>query len=206
MRVSNPDAMLNEEVRVQNEVAAMMLAREALASLPGLLVPAVYDWEGTIPASNDGQRSSPGWALLEFMPGSRLEDEFHALDDSEQRDILRQIALIFRAIQAYKLPDSVKGFGGLHFDDHGNVVVGATAIYGGGPCPTHAELYVEMLQTQLGFADKCDVVKGWNDSELRVRIEKFASEGVKPLLYQVQSELRLRPTLVHGDFGECSSY
>lgn len=48
--------------------------------------------------------------------------------------------------------------------------------------------------------DKCDVVRGWRDSDLRERIDHFVTEGFKPLLEQA-SELYPRQTLVHGDFG-----
>ena len=191
--------MLNEDVRVANEVAAMALAREALGSE---LVPAVYGWDRGSGNSENGDSYVPGWALMELKPGTQLGEKFESLEASAQRGILGQVAEIFQKLQSHKLPESIKGYGGLNFDADGNIVVGATAIYGGGPCDTLVELYTECFQTQVNFADKCDVVKGWKDTDLRTRIDKFASEGLKPLLAEVQSKMPVRPTLVHGDFGE----
>ncbi len=93
----------------------------------------------------------------------------------------------------------VKFSGGLNFDEDGSIVIGATAIAGGGPCDSLQELYAEYLETQLGFADKCSVVQGWRDTDLRARIDKFAAEGFPKLLAEAASAAR--QTLVHGDFG-----
>lgn len=49
--------------------------------------------------------------------------------------------------------------------------------------------------------DQCSVVKGWKDTDLRARIDKFVTNGFKPLIEKV-SEPRPRQTLVHGDFGK----
>ncbi|KXL49084.1 hypothetical protein M433DRAFT_62653, partial [Acidomyces richmondensis BFW] len=203
MRISDADSMLNEAVRVQSEVAAMTLAREALASYPSPIVPAVYAWEGSVLASDQSQHLlTPGWVLSESLPGSMLSDKWDSLGSGAKREVLEQIATIFQKLQAYKLPDSIKGYGGLNFDSDGNVIVGPTPIWGGGPCATYTELYTEYLQTQLAFAHKCDVVNGWNGCGLLPRIMKFAKEGLKPLLLQIESESKLRPTFVHADFGK----
>jgi len=203
MRMSDPDAILNELVRVQNEAAAMMLAREALASLPNAIVPAVYGWNRTVLELEQTQHPfTPGWVLMESIPGSRLLDKWDSLSSTKKREILQQLAVIFQKLQAYQLPETIKGYGGLNFDNDGNVVVGPTAIWGGGPCTSYVDLYVECLQTQLAFAEKCDVVKAWKGSGLRSRIVNFANDGLKPLLLQAESDSALRPTLVHGDFGK----
>ena len=203
IRISNPDAMLNEAVRAQNEAAAMMLMRDALASLPMSLVPAVYGWGRHVPSSKDsGEKENPGWILMEFMPGTPLANKFPGFNETSKREVLRQIAQIFSKIQAYQLPDSINAYGGLNFDHSGNVIVDATAVWGGGPSPSIAAFYAECLETQLGFADRCDIVNGWKDSSLRSRIDRFANEGLQPLLVQGQSDIVLRKTLVHGDFSK----
>ncbi len=97
MRLANPDAMLNETVRAQSEVATMVLMRDALSSLNPRLVPAVYGWAPSSPTGN-------GWVLIELMPGEQLNKKFHDLKVETQRDILLQMAQVFKAIQAYDLP------------------------------------------------------------------------------------------------------
>lgn len=193
MRLSNPDAMLNEAVRTQSEVATMALMRDALEPWGMPLVPTVYGW-GPSGAGGEG-----GWVLMELMPGEPLADKFQSLGTDEKWDIVRQMAQVFKAIQSYELPATVRGFGGLNFDEDGNVVVGATPIHGGGPCETLQELYAEYFRTQLAFADKCDVVRGWRDTPLRDRLDKFAAEKLGELLETLP--LEVKQTLVHADLG-----
>ncbi|CAI0643667.1 unnamed protein product [Colletotrichum noveboracense] len=165
MRFSDPASMLNEEIRVQNEVAVMSLAREALKHHDPSLVPEVYGWR---PFSE-----RVGWTLIEFKQGIPLGDKFHTLDSEKKRDLLRQIAQVFKHIQKHKLPESARTFGGLNFGPDGSLIGGPTPIAGGGPCAALSNLYQEYFKTQIGFADKCDVVRA----------------GVEA-----------RPTLVHGSF------
>jgi hypothetical protein len=197
MRVANPEAMLNEAVRAQSEAAMMLLMRQALAKLDSNdnVVPLVYGWS---PPSDE-----KGWLLMEFVPGVMLADVFPSLDWEKKTNIIQQIARIFAAIQSLELPPSVKGFGGLNFDDAENIITGPTPIHGGGPSDTLADLYTEYFHTQMSFADKCDVVKGWKaTSSLRDRLDKFAAEKLPQLLHEVESKLKPRPTLVHADFGK----
>ncbi|KAK5656969.1 hypothetical protein OQA88_3492 [Cercophora sp. LCS_1] len=191
-RLSNPESMLNEAVRVQSEVATMALMRDALSSFETRVIPDVYGWNG----SSEG---TDGWVLMELMPGEFLgREKFSALDFEEKRIVVRDMAGIFGAIQRYELPASVKGFGGLGFDGEGNVVTGPTPIHGGGPCEELRDLYAEYFETQMGFADRCDVVKGWKGTGVRERLDQFAGEGLKEVLDELS--LQTRQTLVHGDF------
>ncbi|KAF6816302.1 hypothetical protein CPLU01_13898 [Colletotrichum plurivorum] len=188
VRFSDPASMLNEDIRVQNEVAVMTLARQALKPLDESLVPLVYGWS----PFSEGK----GWTLMEFKQGVPLGDKFPSLDADGKRVILQQIARIFKCIQSFELPGSIKTYGGLNFAEDGTIVSGKTPIAGGGPCGTLTELYAEYFQTQMAFADRCDIVKGWKDSDMRVRLDRFGAERLKDLVGQVDARL----TLVHGDF------
>ncbi|KAF3799709.1 hypothetical protein GCG54_00000954 [Colletotrichum gloeosporioides] len=165
MRFSDPASMLNEEIRVQNEVAVMSLAREALKQLDPSLVPEIYGWR---PFSE-----GLGWTLIEFKQGVPLGDKFPTVDGVKKREVLRQIAQVFKHIQAYNLPQSARTFGGLNFGPDGSLTGGPTPIAGGGPCTSLSDLYQEYFNTQIGFADRCDIVQGWGDSDLRARLDQF---------------------------------
>ncbi|TQN66721.1 hypothetical protein CSHISOI_08903 [Colletotrichum shisoi] len=114
--------------------------------------------------------------------GVPLAAKFAGMDPDVKHEVLAQIAEVFKRIQSFKLPDSVKTCGGLNFSD-------------GGPCNSLSELYAEYFRTQIAFADKCDNVRGWKDSELLARLERFGNEGPKSLVERVDARL----TLVHGD-------
>ena len=144
MRFTNPDAILNDTVLVESAVASMMLAREALSSLPANLVPHIYGW-------SPARSGSTGWVLIEFMPGSHIdEDELNKLNHASKKVILTQIAQVCKLVQQYELPASMKGYGGLGFAEDGSVVVGPTPIHGATRrCEDYYELYNEYVDCVL---------------------------------------------------------
>jgi hypothetical protein len=183
---------------VANEVAAIGLVREALRSygLSDRLVPRVYGW-GSGDGDADGE---PGWIVQEHMPGSTLERaRFQSLATDDKRTVLAQMAAVCGALQAYRLPDSVTGFGGLSFNAAGSVISGAMTTLPGGPFPSYAALWRHKLQIQLGAAEKNEVIKGWHANGIRKRLESFIAHGVETLVRQTGLE---KMVLVHGDFSE----
>lgn len=120
MRISNPQALVDENIRVQNEVAAMSLMRQALSSCKDRLISDTSAWS----PSSEGRE----WILQEYMRGTQLDKDFGDLDSDCQRDIVHQIADVFKLIQEYRLPDSVIGYGGLCFNDSGDIVPGPKTI------------------------------------------------------------------------------
>ncbi|KAI0109231.1 hypothetical protein GGR51DRAFT_570048 [Nemania sp. FL0031] len=99
-RISNIEAILNEDVRVENEVAAMCLMRNALGSLDTMLVPDVFAW-------GRSTSETPGWIIQEFKDGVQLDKAFDNMDLGTQQKIQKQIAEMFKLIQDYPLPASI---------------------------------------------------------------------------------------------------
>ena len=220
IRISNPQALVNHETRVENEVAAMMLMRDALSAYISQIVPQVYDWTSASPAN-----TILGYILQEYKPGVGLdttfglggssdqESSFQEFDSVKKQDLLRQIAEVLKLIQSYKLPPTVKGYGGLRFDEAARIITGPTTIPCGGPFMTYPEMYAQMLQHQLGEADRnTELVRGWrtkdrntgstaDHNDLRDRLDTLATakDGIARI---VEENSVQRPTLVHGDFGE----
>lgn len=85
MRIHNPDAMLDEGVRVENEVAAITLMHRALADIPQSIVPKVFAWE--TPGS-----AGSGWIAEEFMEGEKLSQHFPDLSADKKAQILDRVA------------------------------------------------------------------------------------------------------------------
>lgn len=189
VRISNPDAMLNNAVRVENEVAAMTLMRDAL-QFPVRIVPEVYAWNTAA--------EGPGWIVQEYMRGESLGDRFSKLSDIQLEHVLDQVAQIFKAIQNYT-PD-VTGFGGLNFNKEGKVVTGELTIWFDGPFTTYLDMYLGIFRKQLELSQTTALVDGWRGTDLGERLKSLDQTGGFARLLSETSNVR--PTLVHGDFSK----
>ncbi|KAH8800174.1 kinase-like domain-containing protein [Xylogone sp. PMI_703] len=189
VRLSNTDAMLNNAVRVENEVAAITLMQDALSRFPYRIVPNVYDWN----TAAEGQ----GWIVQEYMHGELLGDRFSNLSESQKQYILDQVAQVFKMIQCYT--PGVTGFGGLKFDDEGKVVTTGLTIWFGGPFTAYTDMYLYIFQKQIELSKSTPLVDGWKGTGLDERLKAFDESGqFSKLLYEYSN---IQPTLVHGDLS-----
>ncbi|KAI1100154.1 hypothetical protein F4804DRAFT_336538 [Jackrogersella minutella] len=198
IRMSNPLAEgLNNANRVQNDVAAQHLARQAIqsAGLPPV-VPALYAWAPcTYPEVPD--ETGFGWTMSEFRPGADLDAEFPSLTLEDAKDAIQQLASIFTVIQSAEIPETVTKFGALTLDGGGCIISGQPPLLKGGPFNSYADFWSATLQAKLSEADGSLLLKGWSDGGVRERIDKFiATGGVGKVLKSVDTS---KMVLVHGD-------
>ncbi|KAK3322986.1 aminoglycoside phosphotransferase, partial [Apodospora peruviana] len=165
IRLSNPRAEgLNQTNRVQNEVAALHLARCGDDHNPlSKVFPAVYDWA---PPLHSDASPAIGWVLMEFKPGVALDQHFGTLSDKDsdkKAAIISQIADVFSLIQSAPLPDGVKYYGGLTIsgDGSGAIVSGQMTTLAGGPWPSYGSFWRAKLAAQLRDSDESSVLQGW---------------------------------------------
>jgi hypothetical protein len=194
VRISNPDALLDNTSRVENEVAAVALMRDALSTFTTRIVPNVHAWNTA--ASGDG------WIVQEYMPGSQLTDVFAELAPEKKRSVLYEIAQVFQLLQSYVPTDLT--YGGVMFGEDGNVCSGALSIWGGGPFENYADMCTYILRMQIERSKSTTLIDGWRDSNLAQRLRKFDESGAFSRL--VGSFPTGRPTLVHGDLGQSPLY
>lgn len=189
VRLSNPEAMLDEDVRVENEVAALTLMRRALHRLSRQIVPKVYAWQGS--------KTGFGWIVQEHVKGEQLSQNLSVLTIDQKSFVFDQLAEIFKMIQGLTL--GFPGFGGLRFDDGGEVVAGRSSLWSIGPFATYADLYQGIFVRQLGLADESSFLNGWRGTGLRERLYHFNASG--GFAYLLRHFSNVRPTLVHGDLS-----
>ena len=91
IRLPNPISSYNDKIRVQNEVAALSIARDALQAKFPDFVPRVYGWGSA--------RHGHGWILQEHMAGKPLLDDFHQMSDKDKAVMLRQMADVLTILQ-----------------------------------------------------------------------------------------------------------
>lgn len=195
-RFFRPFDNFNEAVRAENKVAAMSVASSALShsQLP-VLVPQVYGWD-----SGANEPSTLGWVLEEYVQGKNLAEDFARFPISKQRIILAQLADVTKAFQIYKLPDAVTGFGGLTFDRQGRICSGPLSFQCiGGPFGSMASFYQGLLSWHLQASERYKFIKGWRDSSLRNRLDRFVANGADELLVSLPND---RPTFIQGSLGK----
>lgn len=208
IRLSNPRAEgLNNANRVENEVASLYLARQALEKAGvAPVVPAVYAWA---PKRHGEHEEDFGWVVTEFKSGSDLDGQFPTLSLDDRVSVLGQIADVLAAIQQAKIPDGAIEYGALTFVD-GKIVSGQMTLMEGGPWGTYSDLWVAKLQAQLENSEKSPLLKGWA-GDVRDRLDRFLSDraqGVDKVLEEVDGKQRV---LVHGDLSKyalsvCDNY
>jgi hypothetical protein len=187
MRLSNPAAMLDEEVRVENEVAAIALMRRALATALRRIVPKVYAWE---PA-----KKGFGWIAQEYMEGEQLSFQMTKIPADKATFVIDQIAELFAMIQRFD--PQVAGFGGLRFDENGGVISGRSSLWSIGPFNRYSDLYHGIFMKQMTTATTTPLLDGWNGTDLQEGLNNLSESAVwKALLSQFDG---FKPTLVHGD-------
>lgn len=135
-----------------------------------------------------------------------LYDDLEALSKQDLNSVCQQLAAVAGALQNYQLPATVKGYGGLTFDDAGTMSSTKIIFRTGGPFPTYRDYLKTTLEWQLAQSEGISALKGWRGIPgLRERIDAFITDpdGLDCVLSKIPE---YRPTLVHGDLSEFSSY
>jgi hypothetical protein len=194
VRISNSNAMLDEGVRVENEVAAIALMHRALAKLPYIPVPKVFAWEVSSSAGS-------GWIAEEFMEGEMLSGLLPDFSLEKKTLVLDQVAELFGMIQVFD--SELDGFGGLGFDANGKVVARRSSLWSVGPFANYADMYQGIFIRQLELTATTPLLDGWKEGDLEERLYRFnASGGFKSLLQPFET---MKSTLVHGDICQYSN-
>ncbi len=195
VRISNPDAEgMHRATRVENEVAILSLAAAALQHVEPAVVPRVFAWRSAA--------GSLGWILQERMRGEPVDEAFGAMSREQKRGILAQMAEMLKALQDYRLPDSITGWGGVTFDRGGRLVSAAMSSVGSGPWNSLEDSYRGRLRAALEEADANPHIQGWHANGVRERLEAFVERGLPAQFAPLVS--KLDRTIVHADFSICA--
>ncbi|KAL4894667.1 kinase-like domain-containing protein [Aspergillus ambiguus] len=193
LRIPNLDASLNHESRIEHEIAALELVRTFGSPLLRSLIPDVYSWARVDQADGDG------WILYESKDGINIGLDFPRLPYERQKVILSQLAYITKAFHELPIPDAIDRYGGLRFSDNGDVASGPAALPIGDPVETYEDVYRNLLRRQLELSDSSDLIAGWKSSNLRHRLDEFASEGIDAIFRR--TPIPDKRTFVHGDLS-----
>ncbi|CAK96996.1 phosphotransferase enzyme family protein [Aspergillus niger] len=193
LRMSNPLAMgINPHAsRIENEVAAMSLARQGLESYrPGLgsLIPKIYTF-----CSKPSHPDDLPWVLMECKSGVPLDEFFPSQSETIKKSIIEQVTDILSGLRNCPLP-SVITYGGLGLSSDGSIISAEMTTTNGGPWSTYEMLLKARLQHELHDADTSPVINGWRDHGVRERLESLINRFTAPNLSD--SDTRV---LIHGD-------
>lgn len=205
IKFSNPKASdANNANRVPNDVAAQHLVRQSLAAA-GLdpLVPNVYAWAPAKLGDKLDEKDF-GWIISEFKSGEDLYTVFAGLAPDAKQDLMGQIASVFAAIQAIKVPETVTKLGGLAFNSEGQIVSGEAPFRQIDPVVnSYVEFKFGNLRKRFDNAGNSPVIQGWKQDGVGARIERFLNEkGPEKVLSNVNLTQK---SLIHADFSKCIS-
>ncbi|KAJ3499668.1 hypothetical protein NLG97_g134 [Lecanicillium saksenae] len=200
MRVPKRDNNVEDSIRIKNEVAFLVLAREALATAEANLVPRVFYWEDDDAADRDTSVCQ-SYIIEEFKSGETISfADFKALSYHDKQSICDQLAHVVAAWQSFELPASVRGYGGLTFDNNGTFSSTKNIFRTGGPFSTYSEYLKATIRWQLENSEHVEAINGWRTvadaPDLRKRIDAFIDQGLDTLLDTLP---RYKLSLVHGD-------
>lgn len=203
MRIPKLDNNVNDTIRIRNEVAFLHLAREALSAVDSTVVPRVFTWRDGRDTRNDDSRCA-SYILEEFKKGESLSaKELEALSDEAKASISSQLARVVAAWQSFELPSSIRGYGGITFDDSGEFSSTSIIFGTGGPFNTYAAYLKSTILWQLRNSERVPAINGWRTMPdapgLRARIDAFIDRGLDDLLARVP---HYKMSLVHGDLSE----
>ncbi|KAL2071286.1 hypothetical protein VTL71DRAFT_12521 [Oculimacula yallundae] len=179
--------------RVENEVGMMNLASSALQAINPSIIPRVYGW-------SSAGKTPQGWILQEYMNGKTIDEKtFNSLSLEKRKHILAQIAQIVKALQDFELPASITEFGGVTFNEAGEIVSAAMTTFGAGPWPTYDYAIRGRLKVALETADRNNYIKGWQANNIRSRLDKFIESGLSAQLAPLAT--KDEKTIVHLDLN-----
>ncbi|KAI0421131.1 hypothetical protein F5X98DRAFT_330196 [Xylaria grammica] len=193
MRLTNPDAEgMSPKTRVENEVALISLAAQALNHFQPPVVPSVYAW------GSAATKSSQGWIIQQLMPGEPVEPSYENMNVQQKKGILSQMAKLLKGLQDFQLPETITGFGGVTFDEKGRIVSAAMTSVGVGPWPTYEASFKSRLEVALQRADENPYIRGWHANGIRDRLNVFVQKGV-PSQFEALKTAHEK-SIIHGDF------
>ncbi|KAK5128722.1 hypothetical protein LTR85_000055 [Meristemomyces frigidus] len=197
VRLTNADADgMNKKNRVENEVAVISLVSAALANYEPKVVPAVYGWASAAAAG------SQGWILQQLMPGTPADAALDEMDLEGKRGVFLQMAGMLGAIQRYKLPPSIAGYGGVMFDPNGQIVSAEMSSVEAGPWASYEDSFRGRLEIALARAETNQLIQGWRRNAVRERVQAFVDNGLPAQLSSLPS--KHDRVVVHGDFSKLS--
>lgn len=107
---------------MENEVAALLTARDAFQARFPNSVPRVFGWESV--------KAGQGWILQERMPGILLLEDFEKMGNENKAVILKQMAnVVLACLSRHPLPSTIREFGGLDFNSRGEYVSAQLDIF-----------------------------------------------------------------------------
>jgi hypothetical protein len=197
IRLANAASGYNDAVRIENEVAALAVARAALEKEGSTnlehLIPRVFGWG----SAADGQQ---GWIVQERMRGRPLLGEFDGLSAASKERLLGQMAEILGCFQRHELPAMIEGYGGLGFGLEGELVSAPLSILDDGPFASYEALVKATVVSKLNKADADPRIRGWRPNGVRERIDNFLAKGLHSAMAGLGP---FKKCLVHADYCEC---
>ena len=114
------------------------------------------------------------------------------------------MAALLKALQTYRLPSTIQGFGGVAFDQSGAAVSAILPSVGRGPWASYAAYFLDKLKFALEKADENTHIGGWKTNSVRDRIDKFIASRFESIFAGL--EISDAKAIIHDDFSTYFSF
>jgi hypothetical protein len=186
---------VHSETRVENEVAIISLSAAALKHIQPHVVPSIYAW-------GSAAAEAYGWTIQELMPGAPLDEAFESMTLEQKKLILAQMAKLVKGLQDYQLPSTITGFGGVTFNESGQILSAAMPTFGEGPWSSLEAYFRRRIEVEFKTADTSPYIQGWRANGVRDRLDAFVERGLSAQFEFLESKDEM--CITHADFSESS--
>ena len=114
------------------------------------------------------------------------------------------MAKMLKALQDYRLPQSIGQYGGVTFDQDGQIVSAAMSTVGAGPWQSYEAYFKERMKIALGKAASNEAIDGWKSGKLGDRLHAFVENGL-PAQFE-PLETKQDKSIIHADFSKPIQY
>jgi hypothetical protein len=194
VRLANPTAEgVHSETRVENEVAIISLSAAALKHIQPHVVPSIYAW-------GSAAAEAYGWTIQELMPGTPVDEAFESMTLEQKKLILAQMAKLLKGLQGYQLPSTITGFGGVTFNENGQILSAAMPTFGEGPWSSFEAYFRRRIEVAFKTADTSPYIQGWRANGVRDRLDAFVERGLAAQFEFLES--KDEKCITHADFSK----
>lgn len=140
---------------------------------------------------------------MEFKSGVQVAELLPGVTNDKVQKVASQMAMVLASLHHFRIPRTVKGFGGLSLSAGGDVINGSMTTLSVSPEQSYLGFMKARVSSQLQRATRHGMFEGKDGKKGRRGLELLLQSKLASLISPWEADWER--TLVHGDFCECSA-